>query len=223
MSADPFGRRMRHDVDAPFDRAEQVTAGPERVVGDYGDVVLTRQFDDRFEVGHVELRVADGFQIDRLRSRIDQRSDAPYVVAVGEPYLDTETAQGDFELIVRAAVDVRGADDVVAGFGEVADGQKLRRQARCGRYGRRAAFERRNAVFEYGRRRIGQSRVDVAELLQSEPVGAFLRVRKDIRRGLVNGNGARTGRGVGRLSCVNLQGVEVIISFAHGFIFLIGL
>ena len=85
------------------------------------------------------------------------------------------------------------------------------------------AFERRNAVFEYGRRRIGQSRVDVAELLQSEPVGAFLRVRKDIRRGLVNGNGARTGRGVGRLSCVNLQGVEVIISFAHGFIFLIGL
>ena len=208
-----------HDVDAPFERAEQVTAGPERVVGDYGDVVLTRQFDDWFEVGHVELRVADGFQIDRLRSRIDQRSDAPYVVAVGEPYLDTETAQGHFELIVRAAVDVRGADDVVAGFGVI---HGLAEHFNAGNNDL-AAFERRNAVFEYGRRRIGQSRVDVAELLQSEPVGAFLRVRKDIRRGLVNGNGARTGRGVGRLSCVNLQGVEVIISFAHGFIFLIGL
>ena len=106
MTSDPFGRCVQHDIGAPFDRLAKVAAGSERIVGDYRDAVFAADFGDRLEIGDIEGRVADRFDVDGPRTVVDECRDALRVVPLCETDLDAESAERVFELVGRSAVEV---------------------------------------------------------------------------------------------------------------------
>ena len=57
--------------------------------------------------------------------------------------------------------------------------------------------------------------VDVAERAEAEQVGAVLGRVEGVGGGLVDGHGARVGRGVGLLPGVHLQGLELELRTGH--------
>ena len=79
-----------------------------------------------------------------------------------------------------------------------------------------SAFEGRDALLEDVGGRVHDARVDVAELLQREEAAGMVGVLKQVRRGLVDGNGARAGGGIGRLTGMDGEGGEVLLLlFGH--------
>ena len=76
----------------------------------------------------------------------------------------------------------------------------------------RAAFKRRDALFQHVLRGIRQPAVDVAGVRETEAVGGVLTVAENIRRGLINRNGAGVSRGIGLfLADMELQSFKSVI------------
>ena len=71
-----------------------------------------------------------------------------------------------------------------------------------------AALERGHALLEDRGGGVHDAGIDVAEALQVEQRGGVLGVVEDVRGGLVDGHGARTGFGVRTLAGVQRAGVE---------------
>src|SRR6266511_2322958 len=111
VAADPLRRRLHDDVRAPLDRAAEVAGGPEGVVDDERDLVLVRELRERLEVGDVVARVADRLDVERLRLRSDRLLPLAEVVLLDELRGDPEARQRHLELVVRAAVELRGGDE----------------------------------------------------------------------------------------------------------------
>jgi hypothetical protein len=137
-----------------------------------GRSCFLRESGEGLEVRHGQAGVTDRFQIDRLGLSVDQGLEARRLHAVREPRLDADVLEGVLELVVGAAVEVRGGDKVVAHRGDVVDREELGRMTGRGREGRDAAFERGDALFEHIVGRIHDPRVDVTEFLQREQAGA---------------------------------------------------
>ena len=62
---------------------------------------------------------------------------------------------------------------------------------------RRAAFQRRDALFQHRLRRVHDARIDVAERLQVEQRGGMIGIVEDKGGGLVDRRGARAGGRIG--------------------------
>lgn len=84
------------------------------------------------EVGDVVLGVTDALDVDGLGLVVNGGRDILGLVAVDELGVDAQAGEEDLELVVGAAVEVRGGDDVVAGVGEGVDGHELGGLARGG-------------------------------------------------------------------------------------------
>ena len=63
-------------------------------------------------------------------------------------------------------------------------------------------FERRHALLEHIGGGVHDARVDVAELLEREQSGGVRGILEDVRRGLVDGHGAREAGLIGRVAGV---------------------
>lgn len=105
--------------------------------------------DNLVKVGHVVPGIADALEVDGFCVVVDELLEVVRVVSVDELCVDAEARERDLELVVGAAVEVRGRDDVVAGMGEGGNGHELRRLAGSGRDSRDAALERRHAFLEH--------------------------------------------------------------------------
>lgn len=125
VAADPLGGRVDDNVGAVLDRLAEVAAGTEGVVDNDGDALLVGGLGDGLKVGDVEAGVADRLEVDGLGLVVDGGGDVRGVVASNELGRDAETGEDDLELVVGAAVEVGGSDNVVAGVGEGSDGQEL--------------------------------------------------------------------------------------------------
>jgi hypothetical protein len=174
MSADPLGRRRDDDVGAVVDGSRDIAGSAESVIDDQRDAGIVSDPGQGLEVGDVEAGVANGFDIDGLGLAVDGASEIFRIVAIDELDVDSQPRQGDLELVVGAAVEVAGGDDVVAGLGNRGQRQKLRRLPGTRGDRRHAAFEGREALFEDVGGRIHDAGVDIAELLQREQAGAML-------------------------------------------------
>lgn len=149
VAADPLGRRVHDDVGAVLDGPQEVAARAESVVDDEGHTLGVGDLGDGLEVGDVVARVADALDVDGLGLVVDQGGDLVWVVAVDEFSLDAEARQEDFELVVRATVEVGCGDDVVAGVGEGVDGDELRALAGGGSESSDTTFEGSDTLLEY--------------------------------------------------------------------------
>lgn len=88
-----------------------------------------RHLDDGLEVRDVVARVADALNVHGLGLVVDGSRNVVGVVAVDELGLDAQAGEEHLELVVRAAVQVGGRNNVVAGMCQSKDGERLRRLA----------------------------------------------------------------------------------------------
>ena len=79
------------------------------------------------------------------------------------------------EQVVGAAVQSRARHNVVARLGDVEQCESLRRLAARGQQRTHTAFERGDALFHRGLRRVHDAGVDVAEFLECEEVSGVIR------------------------------------------------
>ena len=217
VAADELRRRMHDDVRAVVERA-QLVRRRERGIDNERDLVRMRDFRDSLDVDEVRVRIADGLDVDDLRVVLNGiLEDLRALRRIDERRLDAEIGERVLEEVERATVDRRGRDDVLARMDETLNGCRDCRRAGCERERRDAAFERREAFLEHILRRVRQTAVDVARILQAETVSGVLAVLEDIARRLVDRHGARIRRGISLfLADMQLQRLKVVLSlFAH--------
>ena len=210
VAAEELGGGVDHDVGAPLDGPHQRRRGA-GVVDDQRQAVLVGDGGELLDVGHVELGIAERLGVDGAGLVVDGGANAVEVVGVDEADVDAQPRQRVVEQVVGAAVERCGGDDLVAGGGQGGDGQGFRRLAGGRRQSRRAAFERGHALLEDVGGGVHDARVDVAELLQREQPAGMVGILKQVRRGLVDGHGARAGGGIGRLAGMNGEGGKLLL------------
>ncbi len=208
MAAQVLGERVDDDVRSVLDGPQQVGAG-HGVVHDQRHAVVMGHPCQRGDVGHVAQRVADGFDEHGLGAAVDVPREAGRVARVREAGDDALARQRVREQVVGAAIERAGRDDVVAGLGDrldrVGDGRHARGQRQRGD----AAFERRDALFEHVVGGIHDAGVDVARHLQVEQVRAVPGAVEGVGRRLVDGHRHGAGGGVGCLSGVDGEGLDL--------------
>lgn len=112
------------------------------------DALLVGGGNNGLKVGHVVARVADALNVDGLCAVVDGGGQLLGLVAVDKLGRDAQAGEDDLELVVGAAVQVRGRDDVVAGVCEGGDGEELGGLAGGRGEGSDTAFEGGNALLK---------------------------------------------------------------------------
>ena len=144
------------------------------------------------------------------------------VRVVDERDLDPHLRQRVVEQVVRAAVERRRGDDVVAGLAQRHERERRGRLTRRDGEGARnadrggaPALERVEPRLERTLRRVHDAGVDVADLGEPEQVGGVLGVAELERRGLVDRHRTRAGGRIGLAADVDLLGLETPV-VTHG-------
>jgi hypothetical protein len=149
------------------------------------------------QVRNVVLGVTNALEVDGLCLVVDGSSNVLGLVAVDKLGLDAQTGEEDLELVVGAAVEVGGGDDVVAGVGQSVDGDELGGLAGGGGESSSTALESGYSLFKDIDRRllcllvnsfyseaevthVHDTAVDVAKLLEAEKPRAVSRIIKDV-------------------------------------------
>lgn len=154
--------------------------------------------------------------INRLGLPINRAPKILGLIPIHKLRLDAQPRKEDFELVIRAAVQVRRGNDVVACGREGRDGDELRGLAGCCGECCDAAFEGRDALFEDVDGRVHDAAVDVAKFFEAEEPCAVGGVIEGEGLGIVrwgfpvwgetygccvDGYGAGIGCWVGDLTC----------------------
>jgi hypothetical protein len=181
----------------------QSHGGREGVVDDEREPVAARERGQPLQVEDAAAWVAHGLAIQQARARGDGRLPRIEVVRIDEPGRHRQLAERVHELRDGAAVEVRRADDLVAGLQHGHQCHQLGRHAARGGERARRALERGHALLECRGGRVADPRVDVAVLLELEQQRRLLRAVEDEARGLVDRHGSRPDLGIG-----NVTGVE---------------
>ena len=122
--------RLCTTMSAPHSNGTDEVRGGHGVVDDERDAVVVGDLADALDVEHVVARVGEHLTVERLGVRADGGAPLLEVVrVVDEGDLDAHLRQRVVEQVVRAAVQRRAGDDVVAGLGEGEDGERLGRLA----------------------------------------------------------------------------------------------
>ena len=215
MTAQVLGGRVDDDVGAPLDRADQVGGG-NRVVDDEGHADLVGDRCDWLDVEDVALRVGDGLAVEGDRLVVGERAPGLGVEGVrDEAGLDAQASERVLQQGDAAAVQGGGGDHVVAGDGQGEDRQGGRGLAGGDEEAADAALEGCDARGDAVGRRVGEARVDGAELLQGEAARGLRGVLKGVGGGLVDGQRGRAGGGVEIVSGVDLLGFEGPVVGGH--------
>ena len=182
MPADVLGGRMDHDGGTVIERPADHGRGG--VVHDQRHAELAPDRGHLADREHGELRVGQRLGIVGAGAVVGRPPEGLGVGRIGEAHGDAHGRQRVGEQVPGAAIEVGGADHVVAGPAQVL--QRHRRGGLAGADGQRrnAAFERRHPLLQRITGGIHDARIDVAELLQPEQVRRMLRVAELVGRGL---------------------------------------
>ena len=179
VAADPFCCGVGDDICAVLDRTDKETPSAEGVIDDNRDSGIVCYLHNGLKVRDIVFRISDRLDIDCLRPVIDSSGDILWLIAVDEFRLDPETGKEDFELVVCAAVEVAGGDDVVPCVREGCNRHELRRLAGGGGNGGDTTFEGSDPFLENVHRGVHYPGVDVAELFEPKEACAMGRVVED--------------------------------------------
>ena len=117
VAADIFRRRVHGDGGAMPDRLAQHRAS--RVVHDQRHAEFPADFGDFGDWKHRELGVGQRFAVVAPGLRVGGAAEILGVGGIDEAALDAHRTQGVLEQIPGAAIDIRGADEIVAGMADV--------------------------------------------------------------------------------------------------------
>ena len=188
VSANGLGGRVHDDVRSPVKGPQQQRRGHgvvhhQRHAGRMADVGQLAQ------VGNSARRVAHRFHEHGLGARPYRPSQRLGIVLGHGRALHAARGQHMGDEVVRAAIQLRGHDHMVARAGQRGqrhvDGGHARGQGQCGH----AAFECRNALLQHGQRGVGRARVHIALLHQAKQIGPVLGAVEHEGRALVDGHG----------------------------------
>lgn len=155
---------------------------------------------DGFEIRDIVPRIPNGLEIDRLGLVVNGSSNIFRLVSLHELGRDSQPREHHLELIVRAAIQIAGRDNIVTGMREGRDGHELRGLARgCGNGGN-TALQGCDALFKDIYCRVHYATIDVAELFEAEEPGAVGRVIEDIGTRGINGDCPGVGGGIGLMA-----------------------
>ena len=209
---------MHDDVGAVLDGAQQVGRG-EGGINDKRHVVTMRDVGPSLKVKHVGVGVAQRFGVQQLRVVLDGGLNGVQVGGVDERGGKALISQCVLEQVQRAAVQVRGGHDVVAGRGDVLHGDGDGSRTGGNAQGPNAALKRGNALFEDADGGVGQAAVDVAGLGQAEAAGSGGGVLEHVGRRQVDRHGAGISGWIGLLLAgVDLQGFKGVLRFLRHFV-----
>jgi len=93
----------------------KVATSTKRVVHYNGHAVFVCNLHDLLKIRNVVSRIANLLDINRLGLLVDQLFKVFRLVALDEFGLDPQAGQEDLELVIGAAVEVGGGDNIVAG------------------------------------------------------------------------------------------------------------
>ena len=198
VAADELGGGVDHDV-RPVVEGTHQEGGGHRVVHHQRDPRVVRDLRDRGEVERVELGVAHGFRVDRLRLLRERLPEALRVLRVDELHLDPQFREGVVEQVVRPAVEGGRRDDLVPRAGDVQQSERLRRLAGGHRERPAPPFQLRDPLLEDVGRRVHDPGIDVPELLQPEEPRRMRGIVEDVRGGLVDRHRPGVRRRIGFL------------------------
>ena len=163
------------------------------------------------DVDDVELGIAQRLGVEGAGFGVDGGAQAGEVVRIHKAHLDSLLGQGVMEEVVGASVERCGGDDLVARAGQGLDGERLGGLAGCDGEPGHATLQRSDPLLQHVGGGIHQAGVDVAELLEAEEARGVVRIVEDVRGGLVDGHGARVGRGVHHLTGVNCKRGKMLL------------
>lgn len=150
-----------------------------------------------FQVNYVASRVAEGLEVDRFGSIVDQRRHPIDVVRGRETRVDADLRKRVSKQVVGTTVQRRRRDKIVTGLSDRK--QRIRccrltgRQAQPGE----AALHRRNALLQHCSCGVHDARINISLDLEIKQVRAMLRIVERICSRLVDRNGDGFGRRVG--------------------------
>src|SRR5690606_27296609 len=170
VAADPLGGRVDHDVGPPLQRPAQVGRG-EGVVDDQRQAVLVGHPGHGLDVEDVQLGIADGFGVDALSPLVDGPAEVVGIRRIHEVDLDAQVGQAVGQQVEGTAVEAGRRHHLVAGAGDVGDGQGGGGLAAGGGQGGGAAFQGGHPLLEHVHGGVHDAGVDVARLLQVEEPG----------------------------------------------------
>ncbi len=198
-----------------FDGAEEGGRG-ECGIHHEREMVFLRDGGISLDVRDVKRGIADRLNEEEARFFCNRRLDGREIVDRREIHLDARVRQDGVELREGAAVEVARRDDLVAGAGDVRNGEEDRRRPGGEGPRRRAALQRREALLQHVVRRVHEPGVDVAEFLESEQIRAMLRIVEVVGGGPVDGDRPRMGRRIAVRILPGVNGQCFKMVFAHG-------
>ena len=136
---------------------------------------------------------------------------------IHESGLNAEIRERVFKQVVGPAVYGGGADNVLTGMDQGLHGVGHGSGTAGRGQGSHPAFQGGDPFFKDIFRRVGQTAVYIARILQGKTVSGMLAVPEYVRRGLVNGHCPGIGGRIGLfLPYMELQGLKMVfLFFAH--------
>ncbi len=172
VTADVFGRRMDDDGSAMLQRpAEHRCCG---IVHDQGYAQLAADLGHFLDGEHHQFRIGKRLGVIGARLVVGRLAEGLGIGGIDEAHLNSHGAEGIGKKVPGAAVEIGGADDVVAGLGDVLDGDGGCRLAGTDGKGGGAALQCRDTLLQHVTRRIHNARIDIAELLEGKQVCRML-------------------------------------------------
>ena len=214
MAVHVLGRRMRHNVRAPLDRAA-VDRRCKRVVNDKRHAVSVRSLREALDVQNRERRVRDRLAEDGLRVRAERRFEFLFrAVRRDKRRFHAHFRHRDGNEVECAAVDAGRGDNVVAVRGDVEQRKKVCRLPGSRQHCRRSALERADLRCHHVAGRVLQARVEIPLSLEVKELSHGLAGVVFERGRLDDRNLARLARprGIARLNAI---GLDVVFYFAH--------
>ena len=211
MAAQELGGGVDYDIRTVLDGADQVRCA-KGVVDDQRQAVLVSDGCDSIDIGNIGVGVAQGLQIDSLGVFLNGVFQLGQVVGIDEGGAHAILGQGVRQQVIAAAVDGLLGHDVVTSLCQGLNGVSNSCRAGGQRQSCHAAFQSRDALFQYILGGVGQSAVNIAGICKTKPGSGMGGIAEDIRSGLVDGDCAGIGSGIGLfLANVQLQSFKFII------------
>ena len=213
VAAQVLGGRVDDDGRAMVEGPHQ--EGRRRIVHDQRDPVLPADGRDLGDREDLELRVRKGLRVVGARPVVGGPAEVLGVGGVDEAHLDPLVLQGVGEKVPGAAIEGGGGHHVVAGPGQVLQGEGRGRLAGGHREGADAAFQRRDALLQDVGRGVHDPGVDVAQLLQGEQRGGVAGVAELVGGRLVDRHRHRAGGGIRPPASVQDEGFGMLWGVGH--------
>ena len=201
---------MNDDVGAVLDRPAEIGSS-QRVVDDERNARRMGDRGDALDIDHDAAGVGEILDEDRLALGRQRLAEVLRLARIDEMAGPAELLERQPELGERAAIEVARGHELVARLHQGEEGQELRRMPRRGGDRGATALERGDPFLEHGDGRVGQPRIDVAEIVQIEERGGVIDVVEDIGGGLIDRGRARAGRRIRRGAGVDRAGLEAIV------------